>query len=90
VVARLAVSIPGEILRHLSILAAQLDISAQAATSEAMNEFMTGVIATTMKYVDAHPDHIHQSSQIFRPVTNKTLTQNMLHAADELIIEEIR
>jgi hypothetical protein len=90
VVARLAVSIPGEILRHLSILAAQLDISARAATSEAMTECITCFIATAMKYVNAHPDHIHELSQIFRPLTNKSLIQDVLRAADELILEKIR
>jgi hypothetical protein len=83
VVVRSAVLIPGEILRHLSILAAQLDISARAATSEAMTEFINGIIATMIKYIDAHHDHIHEPSQIFRPVTDKTLTQDMLRTPDE-------
>jgi hypothetical protein len=90
VVARPAVSNPSEILRHLSILAAQLDISAQATTSKAMTEFITCVIATMMKYVDAHPGHIHERSQNFRPDTDKTLTHDILRAADELIPEKIR
>jgi hypothetical protein len=89
-VARPAVSIPGEILRHLSILAAQLDILVQAATSEAMTESIPGIVETTMKIVDTHPDHVHEPSQNFRPVTDKTHTQDMLRAADELILEKIR
>jgi hypothetical protein len=85
-----SVSTPGEILHHLSILAAQLDISARVATSETMAEFITGVIATTIKYLDAHPDHIHEPSQIFWAATDKNITQNMLRAADEVILEKIR
>jgi hypothetical protein len=88
--ARLAVSIPSEILRHLSILAAQLDISARAAILEAMTEFIISVIAITIQDVDAYPDHIHEPSQFFRPVPDKILTQGMLRAADELILEKIQ
>jgi hypothetical protein len=82
VVALLAVSIPDQVLRHLSILATQLNISARAVTSEAMTEFITALIATTLKYVEAHLDHVHGASQLFRPVTDKTLNQDMFCAAD--------
>jgi hypothetical protein len=57
VIARLAVSISGQILRHLSILAAQLNISARVAISEAMTELINAVIASTLKYVQARSDH---------------------------------
>jgi hypothetical protein len=63
----MAVSIPDEILRHRSILAANLDISARAATSEVMTEFITGIIATMTKYVDAPLDCIHEPSQSSGP-----------------------
>jgi hypothetical protein len=87
--ARPARSIPDEVLRHLSILAARLNISARAATSEPMTEFITAVIATTLAYVDAHPDHAHEPSQIFRPVSDKTLTGDLLSAADQAVLEKI-
>jgi hypothetical protein len=90
VVARPSVSIPNQVLRQLSILAAQLNISARAATSEAMTEFITAVIAITMKYVDAHPDHAHETSQIFTPVSDKTLTREMLCAAEQSVMERIQ
>jgi hypothetical protein len=55
-----------------------------------MTEFVTDVVAITIKYADAHSDHIHEPSQIFRPVADKTLTQDVLRAADELILEKIQ
>jgi hypothetical protein len=49
VVARPVLSIPDQILRYLSILAAQLNISARAATSQPMTEFIAAVIASTWR-----------------------------------------
>jgi hypothetical protein len=37
-----------------------------------MIEFITAVTAITLKYIEAHPDYVHQASQIFRPVADKT------------------
>jgi hypothetical protein len=76
-------------MRHLSILAAQLNIPARAATSDAMTEFITAVIASTLKYVEADPDHVPEPSQIFRPVTDRAPDQALLCAAYQSIPEKI-
>jgi hypothetical protein len=55
-----------------------------------MAEFIIGVIATVIKYLDARPGHIHKPSQIFWPVTDKILTQDMLRTSDEVILEKFR
>jgi hypothetical protein len=55
-----------------------------------MTGFTTPVVATTFKYAEARPDHVHQWSQIFRAVTDKILTQDVLYAADQPILEKIK
>jgi hypothetical protein len=54
-----------------------------------MTEFITAAIATILKYVEAHPDHANEASQIFRLVTHKTLTPDMLCVPDQPILERI-
>jgi hypothetical protein len=82
VVAWLAVSIPSQVLRHLSIFAARFNISPRAAISEAKTEFIITLIATASKYVESHPDFVHEMSRIFRPVADITLTRDMFRAAE--------
>jgi hypothetical protein len=60
VVARTTVSISAQVLRHLPILAGRFHISAPAAALEAMTDLITTAIATILKYVEAHPDHVHE------------------------------
>jgi hypothetical protein len=64
-----AVSIPNQVMR--------------AVTSEAMTEFISAVIGAPLKYVEAHPDHVHNAN-------DKTLTLDMLCAADQSVLEEKR
>jgi hypothetical protein len=90
VIAPLAVSFSDQVLCMLSILAAHLYFSTQAATSEAMTAFITAVIAITSKHVPAHPDDVHEASRIFRPVTDKILARVMLCASDQRILEKIK
>jgi hypothetical protein len=78
-----AVSIPNQVKRHLTIVATQLNISARAVTSEAMTELISAVIAAPLKYVGAHPDHVHNAN-------DKTLTLDMPCAADQSVLEEKR
>jgi hypothetical protein len=37
-----------------------------------MSDFITAVIASTLRYAEAHPDHVHEASEIFRPMTDET------------------
>jgi hypothetical protein len=55
-----------------------------------MAEFITAGIATILKYVEAHPVHVREACLIFPPVTGRTRTQDMLCAADQSILEEIK
>jgi hypothetical protein len=59
-------------------------------TPEIMIEFITAVTVNTIKDVNGHPDHIHEPSQNFKPVADKTLIQDMLRAGDESTKEKIR
>jgi hypothetical protein len=54
-----------------------------------MTEFILAVIARIGKYVEAHPDHVHEVSQIFRSVTNKRLTHDVFCAAEQSIIKGV-
>jgi hypothetical protein len=55
-----------------------------------MTKFITVVIATTLKYVESHPDYAHETSQFLRPVTDKTRTHSMLRPADQPVLEKIK
>jgi hypothetical protein len=60
----------------------------QAATSEALTEFITLSVATSLKDVDARPDHVRKVAQIFRSVTGKTAAQGKLCAPERSILEK--
>jgi hypothetical protein len=66
VLARPALLISDQVLRHLSILDAYLDISAQAATSQATTEFIPAIIAIKLRHLEVHPGHVHEAPHIFR------------------------
>jgi hypothetical protein len=81
---------PKQALRHPSILATQLNSSAQTATSVALTEFIIAGIASNLRHLKSHPDDAHAVYQLFRPVTDKTLTQDVLCVVHETIVEEIK
>jgi hypothetical protein len=55
-----------------------------------MTDFINAVIATTFRYAEDHPDHVRDTAQIFRPVSDKTLTDAMIDDASQMIAEKIR
>jgi hypothetical protein len=55
-----------------------------------MTEFITVVIATTVKYVETHPNHVHEVSEILKPVMHKTLTQDMFCVGKQSILQKIK
>jgi hypothetical protein len=88
-IARPAVAIPDQVLHLVARLAGQLNISARAATSQCMTDFINTVIATTLRFAEDHPDHAWETAQIFRPVSDKTLTDKMIAESGQLIDAQI-
>jgi hypothetical protein len=48
------------------------------------------VPATTVKYVETHPNHANEAYQISKPVIDQILTQNMFCADKQSILEKIK
>jgi hypothetical protein len=70
--------------RSLACLAGNLNISARAATSPAMNRFIVSVIEHTFQYAVQHPSQHYEACQIFTPMSDKVFADELTNAANEL------
>jgi hypothetical protein len=66
--------------RKLACLAGRLHISARAATSDMMNDFIVSIIDVTLQSIP-HSDH-RDSSKIFRPMSDKKLANELVVGAN--------
>jgi hypothetical protein len=75
-------SVQEQLKRNLAVLCGRPNISARAGTSRAMREFIEIIVQISLHFAERHPQFMHTTNQLFRPVSDHVLSEQIISVAE--------